>query len=284
MKAIYTLLILLIPFIGFSQNGINFQGAASDSDGNKIVNQNISLRTSVMQGGPEGLTSYSETHNTNTDKFGLFNVVIGLGDVISGNFDSIQWGANTHFLKVELDANGGTDYNLVSTTQMMSVPYAKYADNAGLDTSFLDNLINSKIENFSNNSFDFFYFGQSNNYNPNITWSSWSTQDISFSDTIFTNNEDFMIFAYTTQTGGCGYNCSGGSSLSFEILNNTEDNTEINWHQNYGNLEDVDTGYMQIQLDNEDFIVFKVTADITINQNNGWSSGTGYSFNIVRLK
>jgi len=40
MKAIYTLIILLIPFIGFSQNGINIQVAASDSDGNKIVNQN----------------------------------------------------------------------------------------------------------------------------------------------------------------------------------------------------------------------------------------------------
>ena len=80
----------------------------------------------MLQGGVDGAISYSETHNTTTDQFGLFNVVIGLGNIIEGSFDSIQWGADSHFLKVELDATGGTNYSLVSTTQMMSVPYSLY--------------------------------------------------------------------------------------------------------------------------------------------------------------
>ena len=119
---IFLLILLFISSISIAQTGINYQGAATDSQGNKLENQSISLKTSILQGGIEGSTSFSETHNTTTDQFGLFNVVIGLGEVLTGSFDSIQWGADAHYLKVELDATGGTDYDLVSTTQMMSLP------------------------------------------------------------------------------------------------------------------------------------------------------------------
>ena len=127
----------------FAQTGINYQGAATDADGAKLVNQNISLKTSVLQGGVDGTTSYSEIHNTTTDQFGLFNVVIGQGVSISGDFETISWGSDDHFLKVELDATGGTNYNLVSTTQMMSVPYALYAKNAGLDSAAVADMLAS---------------------------------------------------------------------------------------------------------------------------------------------
>tara|TARA_B100000963_G_scaffold59490_1_gene47519 strand:+ start:2902 stop:5322 length:2421 start_codon:yes stop_codon:yes gene_type:complete len=149
-------LFVLISSTTLAQNGINYQGAATDSDGAKLVDQNISLRTSVLQGGVEGTISYSETHNTTTDQFGLFNVVIGQGEVISGVFDDITWGEDAHFLKVELDATGGSDYNLVSTTQMMSVPYAKYAENAGLDSAAVaDMLGNMNISNNNGGGCDF---------------------------------------------------------------------------------------------------------------------------------
>ena len=94
--------LLFISSISFAQNGINYQGAATDADGAKLVNQNISLKTSVLQGGVDDTTSYSEIHNTTTDQFGLFNVVIGQGVSISGDFETISWGSGDHFLKVEL--------------------------------------------------------------------------------------------------------------------------------------------------------------------------------------
>tara|TARA_Y100000813_G_scaffold115333_1_gene82573 strand:+ start:1062 stop:3134 length:2073 start_codon:yes stop_codon:yes gene_type:complete len=144
--------LLFISSISFAQNGINYQGAATDADGAKLVNQNISLKTSVLQGGVDGTTSYSETHNTTTDQFGLFNVVIGLGNIIEGSFDSIQWGADSHFLKVELDATGGTNYSLVSTTQMMNVPYALYAHSVNKD--FIENTIDEINSEPENNDFN----------------------------------------------------------------------------------------------------------------------------------
>jgi hypothetical protein len=144
-------LFVIISSITLAQNGINYQGAATDSDGAKLVDQNISLRTSVLQGDVDGTTSYSETHNTTTDQFGLFNVVIGQGEVVSGVFDSISWGADAHFLKVELDATGGSDYSLVSTTQMMSVPYAKYAESTNINYDSISNLISNNTGNSSQN-------------------------------------------------------------------------------------------------------------------------------------
>jgi len=158
MKNLF-LLFVLISSLSFAQTGINYQGAATDADGAKLVNQNISLKTSVLQGGVDGTTSYSEIHNTTTDQFGLFNVVIGQGVTISGDFETISWGSGDHFLKVELDATGGTNYNLVSTTQMMSVPYAKFAENSKIDTNAILDLISDEFdlqlneESNTNNSF-----------------------------------------------------------------------------------------------------------------------------------
>ena len=148
-------LFIFIGLISHAQNGINYQGAATNSEGAKLVNQNISLRTSVLKGSVEGTTSYSETHNTTTNQFGLFNVVIGQGEVVSGAFDSISWGADVHFLKVELDASGGTDYNLVSSTQMMSVPYALYAENAGVDSAMVANMLSGMNISVGNGDCDF---------------------------------------------------------------------------------------------------------------------------------
>jgi hypothetical protein len=59
------------------------------------------------------------------------NVVLGQGNVLSGTFSSINWGAGPYFLEIEADANGGTNYTVMGAQQMMSVPYALYAENSG---------------------------------------------------------------------------------------------------------------------------------------------------------
>lgn len=146
-----------ISSVSMAQTGINYQGAATNSNGAKLVNQNISLKTSVLQGGVDGNTSYSETHNTITDQFGLFNVVIGQGEVVSGVFEGISWGEDAHFLKVELDATGGGDYTFISTTQMMSVPYALYAENAGLDSAAITDILANMNISGSNNGCNYSY-------------------------------------------------------------------------------------------------------------------------------
>ena len=151
-------LLLFLPLLAFTQvpQGVGYQGVATDAAGFELINQSISIRASVISGSATGTIEWQETHNTSTDTFGLFNLTIGQG-VSTGNgaltsFADITWGANTHFLKIEMDVNGGTNYSHMGTNQMMSVPYALYAENANINYDSIATII-------SNDSSFLNYFG-----------------------------------------------------------------------------------------------------------------------------
>ena len=130
MKKIILLTILLSSFLTFAQvpQGISYQAIALNSSGNPVVSSNVRVRLSVLDVSATGTNLFTETHLKTTNAQGLFNLVIGQGTVVSGTFATINWGTNSKFLKVEMDATGGTSYVLVGTTQLLSVPYALAAD------------------------------------------------------------------------------------------------------------------------------------------------------------
>ena len=134
----FFLLLLFLPTLIFAQvpQGVGYQGVATDANGIELVNQSISIRASVLSSSAIGSIEWQEIHNTATDTFGLFNLTIGqgtsTGNGAQSSFANITWGANTHFLKIEMDVNGGTNYSHMGTNQMMSVPYSLYAKNAKL--------------------------------------------------------------------------------------------------------------------------------------------------------
>ena len=68
--------------------------------------------------------------------FGLANLEIGAGLVESGNFAIIDWGSDLYFVQVSLDIAGGNNYQLMGTSQLLSVPYALHAQRA--DTALND--------------------------------------------------------------------------------------------------------------------------------------------------
>jgi len=130
----FTLTILVCAAVtGFAQTPqkMNYQGVARDNGGNVLTNQNVGLRLSILSGSISGTVEYSETLTAATNDFGLFNVQLGGGSIVSGSFSGIDWGSNSHFVKVEMDASGGTSYTLMGTSQLLSVPYALYAENSG---------------------------------------------------------------------------------------------------------------------------------------------------------
>ena len=142
-------LLLFLPLLAFTQvpQGVGYQGVATDANGIELVNQSISIRASIISASPTGTIEWQETHNTSTDTFGLFTLTIGQG-TSTGNgaqtsFADITWGANTHFLKIEMDVNGGTNYSHMGTNQMMSVPYALYAENANIDYDSISTLLSN---------------------------------------------------------------------------------------------------------------------------------------------
>lgn len=130
MKKILLLSALFISILTFAQvpQGISYQAIALNGSGTPVVSSNVRVKLSILDASATGTVLYSETHLKTTNAQGLFNTVIGQGTLVSGAFNTINWGVNTKFLKVEMDATGGTAYVLVGTTQLLSVPYALAAD------------------------------------------------------------------------------------------------------------------------------------------------------------
>jgi hypothetical protein len=130
MKKLVLLSTLFISLLTFAQvpQGISYQAIALNGSGNPVVSSNVGVKLSILDTSATGTVLYSETQSRTTNPQGLFNLTIGQGTVVSGIFNTINWGTNAKFLKVEMDATGGTNYVLVGTTQLLSVPYALAAD------------------------------------------------------------------------------------------------------------------------------------------------------------
>jgi hypothetical protein len=134
MKRIITLAILLLSFaygIAQSPQKMSFQAVVRNNTNTLLSNQPVGLKMSILQGSATGTVVYSESQTATTNTNGLVSIQIGSGSVLSGNFSTIDWSNGPYFIQTETDVNGGTNYTLTSTTQLLSVPYALYAQTSG---------------------------------------------------------------------------------------------------------------------------------------------------------
>jgi uncharacterized protein (TIGR02145 family) len=131
MKKLFTLLVLVLTLTTFAQapQGFNYQATVRNSAGALIVNQNVNFKFNVMLNSATSLPVFSETHLAPTDDLGQVNLVIGQGTATVGTFSTINWGSGNYYLGIEL--NTGSGYVAMGTTQLMSVPYALYANSSG---------------------------------------------------------------------------------------------------------------------------------------------------------
>lgn len=132
-KLLLSIIFISITLFGFSQSPekMSYQSVIRDENNALLVNQPIGMRVSILQGEIEGTSVYSETHTVNTNGNGLASLEIGGGTVLSGVLADIDWASGPYYILTEVDINGGTNYTITSTSQLMSVPYALYAKNAG---------------------------------------------------------------------------------------------------------------------------------------------------------
>lgn len=110
--------------------GINYQTVVRNSAGVAIDNQNVSIRFTVLQNSVNGSAVYTETHSVTTNSLGLVNLVIGQGAASQGSFNAIDWATGNYYVKTEVDVTGGSNYIVAGTQQLMSVPYALFANKA----------------------------------------------------------------------------------------------------------------------------------------------------------
>lgn len=112
---------------------ISYQAVARTADGFPLSETEIIVKLSILANGINGTLMWEEEHLVDTDAFGLFALNLGegasTGNGNSPTFALINWGAASYFLHVELDAGAG--FEIMGTSQLLSVPYALYANRAG---------------------------------------------------------------------------------------------------------------------------------------------------------
>jgi hypothetical protein len=130
-KSVFLVLIFLLQGMMLSAQvpgAFKYQAVIRNATGDIQAGKPVSLKISILSGTASGAVIYSETHiNKMTNQFGLIDVEIGNGTVSTGSFSSIDWGNNSYFVKIEIDPAGGTNYQSMGTSQLLSVPYALYA-------------------------------------------------------------------------------------------------------------------------------------------------------------
>lgn len=132
-KLIYLTISLLLALQIYAQspNSFNYQAVIRDSNGEILSDQNVGIQFTLLQGSATGSVVYQETFNPTTGANGLINLQIGAGNTTSGDFSSIDWSNGPFFVETALDINGGSSYEVMGTSQLLSVPFALYAANSG---------------------------------------------------------------------------------------------------------------------------------------------------------
>ncbi|MBE6340899.1 MAG: hypothetical protein E7069_09215 [Bacteroidales bacterium] len=137
-----SLLLMLLTVASFAQfnlsanitnvpQGISYQAVVRDGSNIIAANEEFEVQITISAELANGTTAseYTETHTVKTNENGLFTLVIGQGSS-SLQFSEFNWAIQGATYKIATQTPYGSD-----TAQLLSVPFAFYAANAGnIDT------------------------------------------------------------------------------------------------------------------------------------------------------
>jgi hypothetical protein len=133
MRKLFTILaavILSASLFAQAPQKMSYQAVIRNNSNSLVVNTNVGMQISILQYNVSGTPVYIERQFPNTNANGLVTIEIGAGTVVSGNFSTINWTNGPYFVKTETDLNGGANYTIIGTNQLLSVPYALNASSA----------------------------------------------------------------------------------------------------------------------------------------------------------
>lgn len=134
MKKILLSMALLSSFITLvaqAPHSFRYQSVVRNPAGELLADHQVGLKISILKNSPTGLLVFSETYSLLTSAQGLINLSVGTGNPSAGAIENIDWGNGTYFLRMDVDLDGGTNFEFLGTSQLLSVPYALYAETAG---------------------------------------------------------------------------------------------------------------------------------------------------------
>ena len=113
--------------------GIPYQAVVRNADGSVLSNTAVTLTLMIHDIMPNGTVVYEEVQTATTNAQGLFACTVGNGVVSAGTFTSLNWAAGAKFIHVLVNTGSG-DVDL-GTQQLLSVPYAVYANDIAMSIS-----------------------------------------------------------------------------------------------------------------------------------------------------
>lgn len=109
--------------------GMKYQAVARNISGDVIANRVITLKIELRSNPSKSTkTYYIEEHVVITSNLGLFDLVVGAGNKLDGNFNEIPWSTENIWLAVSMKDNTG--FTAVSESRLLAVPYAFHAGTA----------------------------------------------------------------------------------------------------------------------------------------------------------
>jgi hypothetical protein len=153
MKKFATILIVLIfnsTLWGQVPQKISYQAVIRNTLNNLVTKTAVGMKISILQGSATGISIYEEIQTPISNDNGLVTIEIGGGTVVLGSFPDINWATSTYFVKIEIDPNGGTNYSISGTTQLLSVPYSL----ASLYATTAENITNNAITKLAPTTFE----------------------------------------------------------------------------------------------------------------------------------
>jgi len=98
-----------------------YQAALRDADGTVMANEAVTVEIAILQGSTSGSSVFAESHDVTTTAQGIINLNIGS----QADLSTVDWSTDTYFIQITVD---GT---VMGVSQLLSVPYAQFADEAG---------------------------------------------------------------------------------------------------------------------------------------------------------
>ena len=144
-------LIFCIMSHAIAQSGIFFQAIARDRNANPAKDRKLYVQTNIIQSTTTGTIVLTEEHQTFTDAFGIFSILVGSGARVGGTvtgLSTIDWSNGPYYLNLKIvitpvTIGTGWDYNKewvdIGTTIFGAVPFALYSAN----TANINNKLNA---------------------------------------------------------------------------------------------------------------------------------------------
>ena len=150
-KSFLFFLLFFCTVNAFAQTGIFFQAIARDNTSNPAKDRKIYVQTNIIQSSPTGTKVLTEEHQTYTDAYGIFSIMVGNGSRVGGTvsgLSTIDWSKGPYYLNLKIvitpiAASNTWDYSKewvdIGTTIFGTVPFALYSAN----TAKIDEKLNA---------------------------------------------------------------------------------------------------------------------------------------------